>query len=67
MPSDGRPLSATETERPRKPCSSDLVPRHWTLDGFIESVSQADGIGLAHVDAFTTLVAHSQVNESGPI
>ncbi len=38
---------------------SDLVPRHRTLDGFVEAVSQADGIGLADVDAFTMLVVRT--------
>ena len=35
------------------------VPRHRTLDGFVEEVSQADGIGLTDVDAFTTLVVQT--------
>ena len=39
--------------------SSDLVPRHRSLDGFTEAVSQADGIGLTEVDAFTTLVVQT--------
>ncbi len=42
-----------------KTCPEDLVPRHRTLDGFIEAVSQADGIGLIDVDAFATLVVRT--------
>jgi hypothetical protein len=33
-----------------------VVPRRRTLDGFVEAVSHTDGIGLADVDASTTLV-----------
>ena len=36
-----------------------MVPRHRTLDGFIEAASQADGVGLADVDTFTTLVVQT--------
>ena len=36
-----------------------LVPRHHTLDGFVEAVSHADGIGLTEVDAFTMLVVET--------
>ncbi len=39
--------------------SPDVVPRHRTLDGVVEAVSQADGIGLIDVDAFTTLVVRT--------
>ncbi len=39
--------------------SPDVVPWHRTLDGFVEAVSQADGIGLTDVDAFTTLVVRT--------
>ncbi len=39
--------------------SPDLVPRHRTLDRIVEAVSQADGIGLIDVDAFTTLVVRT--------
>ena len=39
--------------------SRDLVPRHRTLDGFIEAVSQADGIGMSDVNALTTLVVRT--------
>jgi len=41
---------------------SSVVPRHRTLDGFVEAVSQADGIGLTDMDAFTTLMV--QTNNS---
>ena len=41
---------------PSDATSSDLVPRHRTLDGFVEAASQADGVGLTDVDTFTTLV-----------
>ncbi len=33
-----------------------VMGRHRTLDGIVEAVSQADGIGLTDVDVFTTLV-----------
>ena len=39
--------------------SPDVVPRHRTLDGIVAAVSQADGIGLIDVDAFTTLVVRT--------
>ena len=39
--------------------SPDVVPRDRTLDGFVEAVSQADGIGLTDVDVFTTLVVRT--------
>ena len=51
--------TAANPERPAKPHSSDLVPRHRTLDGFVEAVSHADGVGLTQVDAFTTLVVQT--------
>ncbi len=59
MPSDATLLTATETELSRKTRSSDLVPRHRTLDGFVAAVSQADGIGLTDVDALTTLMVRT--------
>ena len=59
MPSDATLLTATETELSRKTRSSDLVPRHRTLDGFVDAVSQADGIGLTDVDALTTLMVQT--------
>ena len=36
-----------------------MVPRHRTLDGVIAAASQADGIALIDVDAFTTLVVRT--------
>ena len=44
---------------PSDATSSDLVPRHRTLDGFVEAASQADGVGLTDVDTFTTLVVQT--------
>ena len=59
MPSDPTSLTATDPERRAKTHSSDLVPRHRTLDGFVDAVSQADGIGLTDVDALTTLMVRT--------
>ena len=39
--------------------SPDVVLRHRTLDGFVEVVSRADGIGLSEVDALATLVVRT--------
>ncbi len=39
--------------------ATNLVPRHHTLDGFVEAVSQADGVGLTDVDTLTTLVVRT--------
>ena len=39
--------------------SSSVVPRHRTLDGFVEAVSRADGVGLTDLDAFTTLMVRT--------
>jgi hypothetical protein len=36
-----------------------VVPWHRTLDGFVEAVSQADGVGLTDVDTLTTLVVRT--------
>ncbi len=59
MASDSTSSStAATTPHPRRR-SPDVVPRHRTLDGFIEAVSQADGIGLIEVDAFTTLLVRT--------
>ena len=44
---------------PADATSSDVVPRHRTLDGFVEAASQADGVGLTDVDTFTTLVVQT--------
>ena len=35
------------------------IPRHRTLGGFVEAVSHTEGVGLADVDAFTTLVVQT--------
>ena len=59
MPSDTTFLTAADPERRTKTHASDLVPRHRTLDGFVDAVSQADGIGLTDVDAFATLMVHT--------
>ena len=59
MRPDATILTATETEPRTKTCSGDLVPRHRTLHGVVEAMSQADGIGLIDVDAFTTLVVRT--------
>ena len=39
--------------------TTNRIPRHRTLDGFVEAVSHADGNGLIDVDAFTTLVVQT--------
>lgn len=49
-------LDDTSTLRDPPPS---VVPQHRTLDGFVEAVSQADGIGLTDVDAFTTLLVQT--------
>ena len=48
-----------DTAHPPSCRSPDVVPRHRTLDGVVEAVSQADRIGLIDVDAFTTLVVRT--------
>ena len=60
MPSDPsfRITSDTAPHPSHRP--PDAVPRRCTLDGFIEEVSRADGIGLIDVDAFTTLVVQTE-------
>ena len=66
MSSDSTPPSSGKTtHRPSRDThpsrrSPDVVLRHRTLDGFVEAVSQADGIGLIDVDAFTTLVVRTR-------
>ena len=40
-------------------CARDVFPQHRTLDGFVETVSHADGVGLTDVDALTTLVVQT--------
>ena len=57
--------SARVTDEPAPPQPLDgktdavVVPRHRTLDGFVEAVSLAEGVGLTDVDAFTTLVVRT--------
>ena len=41
------------TPQPPDRADTVTVPRHRTLDGFVEAVSEADGIGLTDVDVFT--------------
>ena len=48
------------TPRPWTRRHLDVVPQHRTLDGIVEAVSQADGIGLTDVEAFTTLVVQTE-------
>ena len=39
--------------------SPNFVSPHHTLDGFVEAVSEADGVGLTDVDTLTTLVVRT--------
>lgn len=50
--------TTTDFGRPAQPTGGQLA-RHRKLDGFVEAVSQADGIGLIDVDVFTTLVVQT--------
>ena len=60
MSSDSTPsIAAATTSHPSRR-SPDVVPRHRTLDRIVAAVSQADGIGLIDVDAFTTLVVRTR-------
>ena len=59
MSSDSTTQSAAATTPHPRRRSPDAVPRYRTLDGFITALSQADGIGLNDVDAFTTLVVRT--------
>ncbi len=59
MPPDDASLTTGDPGSHETTDSRDFVPRHRTLDGFIEAVSQTDGIGLIEVDAFTTLVVRT--------
>ena len=45
--------------KPQDQAATAPVPRHRTLDGFVEAVSEADGIILTDLDAFTTLVVQT--------
>ncbi len=40
--------------------TADIVRRRCTLDGFVEAVSQSQGVGLTDVDVLTTLVVHTE-------
>ena len=55
-------LRATDKSTPPLNGRTDavVVPRRSTLDGFVEEVSRAHGIGLTDVDAFTTLVVQTE-------
>ena len=57
MSQDTAPLIATDAEPHPTP---DVVPRRCTLDGFVEEVSRTHGVGLADVDAFSTLVVRTR-------
>ncbi len=59
MASDSNSSIAGNTTPPPSRRSPDAVPRHRTLDGFVEAVSKSAGIGLIDVDAFTTLVVRT--------
>ena len=51
-------IAGKTTHQPRRR-SPDAGPRYRTLDGVTKAASQADGIGLIDVDAFTTLVVRT--------
>ncbi len=55
-------LITDEPEGPQASGRADtvVIPRRCTLDGFINEVSQADGINLTDVDALTTLVVQTE-------
>ncbi len=40
--------------------ATDAVPHRCTLDGFVEEISRTHGVGLADVDAFSTLVVRTR-------
>ena len=65
MSSDSSSSLAGDTAQPRRRRSSDLVPRHRTLDGFVEAVALGDGIALIEVDAFATLVVRTDNSVCG--
>ena len=52
------PPAGNTTHHPRRR-SPHGVTRHRTLDGVVRAMSQADGIGLIDVNAFTTLVVRT--------
>ena len=51
-------IAGNKTHNPGRR-SADVVPRYRTLDGVIKAASQASGIALLDVDAFTTLVVRT--------
>ena len=57
MSQDTAPLIANDALPHPTP---DVVPRRCTLDGFVEEVSRTHGVGLADVDAFSTLVVRTR-------
>ena len=59
MSSDSTPPIAVKTTHHPRRRSPDVIPRYRTLDGVVAAVSQADGIGLIDVDAFTPLVVRT--------
>ena len=59
MSPDSSPSIAGDTAHSRRRRSSELVPRHRTLDGFVKAVAQGDGIALIELDAFATLVVRT--------
>ena len=59
MPGDATSLVTSNTAAQPSHHDPEVVPRHRTLDGFVEAVSHAEGVGLADVDAFTTLVVQT--------
>ena len=59
MASDSSSSIAGATAHARRRRSSDLVPRHGTLDGFVEAVAQGDGIALIEMDALATLLVRT--------
>ncbi len=51
-------IAGKTTHRPSRH-SPDVILRHRTLDRIVAAASQADGIALLDVDAFTTLVVRT--------
>ncbi len=60
MPSDSSFRITSDTAPHPSHRAPEVVPRRCTLDGFVEEVSRTEGIGLIDVDAFTTLVVHTE-------
>ena len=59
MSSNSTSSIASKTAHSPRRRSTDVVSRHRTLDGVVAAVSQADGIELIDMDAFTTLVVRT--------